>query len=151
MRLCELSPGIEAEYRKAQSQDKQSNREESPGKICPAAATFFRQGLCRCVTRLELFYRCGSRCRQIVGNRLLLVHTQMPGVGANEALIENASRKLLEVFLFYRAKETSADLCAQGNFVERDPTPFPFLLHSRAERSHLLLSVHWDHHARYSP
>ena len=70
-----------------------------------------------------------AQAGEIVGDGIFGVESEVLGVGANESLVEDAARKLIEVFLFDGLEHARADLGDVGNVIEREL----FLLASVAE------------------
>jgi hypothetical protein len=58
--------------------------------------------------------------RQIISNGFFFVEPDLAGVGADEAFVEYAAGKLVEVFFFERAEHARADFCSVRDGVERE-------------------------------
>ena len=48
---------------------------------------------------------------QVVGNRLIFIESDMTGVGAHKAFVENTARQLVEVFFFEGLQHPHSDFC----------------------------------------
>ena len=57
---------------------------------------------------------------EIIGDRFFFVEADLAGVGPDESFIEDATGKLVEVFLFERAKHANADFGGVGNGIESE-------------------------------
>ena len=57
---------------------------------------------------------------QVVGNGLIFVEANAAGVGADEALVEDASGQLVELILFQRLQHAGPDLGGGGNLLQCD-------------------------------
>ena len=71
---------------------------------------------------------------QVIGNCLFFVDAEVPGVGANITLVEDAAGKHVEVFLFEGAKQARPNLGSGRNLVERDTTRLALPPEAFAER-----------------
>src|SRR5580692_7978228 len=94
---------------------------------------------------------------EIIGYSFFFIESDLPRVGADKALAENAARKSVKVFLLDGAQHTRADFRDGRNGVERDATLLALLAQFFSERSHgelrraeRRLSPHRDdtHHRR---
>jgi len=61
-----------------------------------------------------------AKGRQVIGDGLFGVETEVLGIGADEAFIEDAARKIVEMFFLDGAQHAGADLGDVGNVVERE-------------------------------
>jgi hypothetical protein len=77
-----------------------------------------------------------ARSRHVIGDSLVFIKTNVASVCANESFIEDTAGKLLELFLFQRTEQTSANLGVQRDVVEGDPPLFPLFFQTIAEGSH---------------
>ena len=57
---------------------------------------------------------------QVVGNGLIFVEANATGIGADEALVEDAPRQLVELILFQRLQHARPDFGGAGNLLQRD-------------------------------
>jgi len=89
----------------------------------------------RDVTRCQFGFRCRrvARSQQVVGDRLVLIESDRACVGANKALVENASGQLAELFFLERLEHTRSDFGGGRNLVERDFSLLSFQLQFFAE------------------
>jgi hypothetical protein len=72
---------------------------------------------------------------QVVGDGFLFVEADLAGVGADETLVEYASRKLVKVFLFQGTQHARADFGGVGDGVERKSALFALFAKFFSERS----------------
>ncbi len=64
---------------------------------------------------------------EIVRDRFFFVEADLAGVGADEAFIKNAARKLVEVLVFERLQHAGADFRRVGDGLQRDAAQFALL------------------------
>ena len=65
--------------------------------------------------------------RQIVlAQKRFFVEAEIVGDGANESAIEDATGKLVPIFVFERFQKTGADARCLSDFLQRDFAQFPF-------------------------
>jgi hypothetical protein len=76
-----------------------------------------------------------AHCGEIVGYSFFLVESDLTGVGAHEAFVEDAAGKLVEVFLFEGAQHADADFCGVGDGIEPDTLPLALLTKFFSERT----------------
>jgi hypothetical protein len=74
--------------------------------------------------------------QQIVGNRLIFIEAHKARIGADEALIEDASRQLAELIFFQSLQHAGADLGGDGNLLQRDLALFALQLQFFAKGWH---------------
>jgi hypothetical protein len=55
---------------------------------------------------------------EIIGYGFFFVEADLAGVGADEALVEDAAGKLIKVFVFDGAQHARTDFCSGGDGVE---------------------------------
>ena len=82
-----------------------------------------------------------AQASEIVGDGIFGVESEVLGVGANESLVEDAARKLIEVFLFDGLEHARADLGDVGNVIERELFLLASVAEFVAEFSHSVLLV----------
>src|SRR6266853_6656403 len=83
----------------------------------------------------SLTARCGfggsgegvAGCLQIVGNCLVFVEAKEAGIGADKALVEDATGQLVEFILLQRLKHADSDLGGDGNLLQGDVALFALL------------------------
>ena len=61
-----------------------------------------------------------TQAGEVVGDGLLVVESEMLGVGANETLVKDAPGKLIEMLLFNRLEHARTNLGDVGNVIERE-------------------------------
>ena len=82
-----------------------------------------------------------AQAGEIVGDGIFGVESEVLGVGANESLVEDAARKLIEVFVFDGLEHARADLGDVGNVIERELFLLASVAEFVAEFSHSVLLV----------
>jgi hypothetical protein len=73
---------------------------------------------------------------EIIGYSFFFIESDLPRIGADKALAENAARKLVEVFVLDGTQHTRADFRDGGNCVERDATLLALFAQFFSERFH---------------
>jgi hypothetical protein len=76
---------------------------------------------------------------EIVGHGFLFVEPDLPGVGADETLIEDATGKLVEVFVFEGAQHAGADLRGVGDGIQLDAALLALFAKFFSEGAHVWL------------
>jgi hypothetical protein len=82
---------------------------------------------------LDLAFAQGG---EIIGDGFFFVESDLAGVGADEAFVEDAAGKLVEVFVFEGAQHAGADFGGVGDSVEREAALLALLAKFFSERSH---------------
>lgn len=72
---------------------------------------------------------------EVVGDGFFFVEADLAGVGAHEALIEDATGKLVEVFVLESAQHAGADLGGAGDSLERNAALLALIAKFFSERS----------------
>jgi hypothetical protein len=81
-------------------------------------------------------------CRlQVVGDRLLLVNSDVSRVSSDVALVEDAARELIKLFVFQGSEQASSNLGGGGDVIERDMSQLPLATQPFAEYAHLSLGL----------
>ena len=75
-------------------------------------------------------------CGHVVGNGLIFVQANVTRISAHESLVEDAAGKLLKLFFFKGAEQTSPNLGGERDIVERDATLLTLFFQTIAEGSH---------------
>ena len=76
-----------------------------------------------------------AQCDKIVGYRFFFIESDLAGVSANETFVEDATGKLVKVFVFQGTQHAGADLGGAGDGVEGDATLLAPLAKFFSERS----------------
>ena len=128
--------------REAEGQNQERNGQPAPRNAVTTALPRRVSG-----TRLANGRKSGASWRDFgqggpaggheIGDSLVLVDTQMAGIGADETLVEDASGKLVEVVLLECGQEAGADLGGDGDVVQRDLALFPLPLQPCPKGFHL--------------
>ncbi len=74
--------------------------------------------------------------REVIGYGFLFVESDLAGVGAHEAFVEDAAGKLVKVLVLEGAEHAGADFGRVGDGLELDATLFALLAKFFSERSH---------------
>ena len=93
------------------------------------------------------FRRHGRRVAgslQILGNGLVFIEAEAAGIGADKALVEDASRQLVELIFLQRLQHAGADLSGAGNLLQGDLALFAFLFQFFAKGRQPSLSLSLD-------
>jgi hypothetical protein len=72
---------------------------------------------------------------EIVGQGFFFVQSDLAGIGAHEAFVEDAAGKLIEVFVFECAQHAGADFSGVGDGIEREVTLLALFAKFFSERS----------------
>jgi len=72
------------------------------------------------LARLTLAYLTLAHCGQVVRYGFFFVESDLAGVGAHKAFVEDASGELVEVLFFEGAEHASADFGGVGDGIEPD-------------------------------
>src|SRR6266852_1678666 len=108
-----------------QGHQQQDRCEQTPGELSGGSwLTWFRGG--------DLGFHFGvcfgggafSGGFQVVGHRLVFVHSHMLGIGAHKAFVEYAAGQLVEFFFFQSLQHAHSDFGGEGNLLQRDGTFF---------------------------
>jgi hypothetical protein len=73
---------------------------------------------------------------EVAGYGFVIVESEVFGIGADEALVEDAAREAIEILLFDGAQHARADLGCTGNVFERNALPFALCTEFVAELAH---------------
>jgi hypothetical protein len=95
---------VETPDRHTQGGNKQDDRGNSPWKARHSIPFIGRYLHRRWDRNFRFLVRCfRSRRSQVIGDGLFFIQAKVAGVGTNEALVEDAAGKLIEVILLNRA------------------------------------------------
>src|SRR5260370_3867278 len=113
--------------------DQENRREPAPGELAGSAAGAGFRAAKVCFIRTAIFAsivfgrydfgRSGRRVAgsfQVVRDGLIFVEAKATGIGADEALVEDAPRQLVELILFQRLQHARPDFGGTGNLLQRD-------------------------------
>jgi len=79
-----------------------------------------------------------TKAGEVACDRFIVVQAEMFGVGANKALVENATGELVEMFLFDGPQHAGTDFGDVGDVLERDAFLLALIAECVAELAH------WD-------
>ena len=82
--------------------------------------------------------------QQVFGNGLIFVQANAAGIGADKALVEDASRQLVELIFFQGPQHARPDLGGVGNLLQCDLALFALLFQFFAKGRQTSLSLSLD-------